>query len=64
MKRDEPRMLEMYRLQKKFKEEVLKETEGQGLSDFQIQQRVALKMQQHMMRNAPNMMPQMAQPSQ
>ncbi len=63
MKRDEPRMLEMYKLQKKFKEEVAKETEGQGLNDFQIQQRVGMKMQQHMMKNSQNMMPQMPQPS-
>lgn len=53
----------MYKLQKKFKEEVIKETEGQGLNEFQIQQRVGMKMQQHMARNAQNMMPQMAQPN-
>lgn len=55
MKKDEPRMIEMFKLQKKFKEEVLKETEGQTLNEFQIQQRVGMKMQQYMMRNAQNM---------
>jgi len=33
------------------------------LNDFQIQQRVGMKMQQHMTKNAQNMMQQMNQPN-
>jgi hypothetical protein len=59
MQREEPRMIEMFKLQTKFKEEVLTEAAGQHLNEFQLQQKIGQKMQAHMMRN----MPQMAMPS-
>lgn len=57
--REEPRMIEMFRLQKAMKEEVMREAGEEKLNEFQIQQRMAMKMQAHMMKN----MPQMMQPS-
>lgn len=62
MQREEPRMIEMFKLQTKFKEEVLAEAAGQHLNEFQLQQKVAQKMQAHMMRNMPPM-GQMGMPS-
>ena len=54
-------MVEMFKLQQKFKEEVAAESAGKHLNEFQLQQKVALKMQAHMMRNMPQM--QMGMPS-
>lgn len=59
MQRDQPKMIEMFRMQAKFKKEVMEEEGADQLNEFQIQQKVAMKMQAHMMRN----MPQMPQPS-
>lgn len=56
-------MIEMFKLQAQFKEEVMRESAGEGLNEFQIQQKVALKMQAHMMKNMPQMQMQMQQPS-
>ena len=56
MKRDEPRMIEMFKLQKKFKKEIMEEEGADQLNEFQIQQKLALKMQAHMMKNNPQMM--------
>jgi len=49
----------MFKLQQKFKEEVIAESAAEQLNEMQIQQRTAMKMQAHMMKN----MPQMMQPS-
>lgn len=46
-------MIEMFKLQAQFKEEVMRESASEGLNEFQIQQKVALKMQAHMMKNMP-----------
>lgn len=48
----------MYKLQKKFKEEVLLEEGSVALNEFQLQQKVGMKMQAHMMKNMPHMMMQ------
>lgn len=53
----------MYKLQKRFKEEVIMEAGSVTLNEFQIQQKVGMKMQAHMMKNMPQMMIQ-NQPSQ
>ena len=58
MQRDEPRMIEMFKMQKKFKAEVLAEPGADQLNEFQIQQKLAMKMQAHMMKNNPQMMQQ------
>lgn len=59
LQREQPRMIEMFKLQQKFKEQVLADPEAQNLNEMQIQQRAAMKMQAYMMKN----MPQMMQPS-
>lgn len=58
LQREEPKMIEMFRLQQQFKEEVIKEANGEVLNEFQVQQRLAMKMQAHMMKNMPQMMMQ------
>lgn len=57
MQRDEPRMIEMFRLQKTFRAEVMAEAGAEQLNEFQMQQRIAMKMQAHMAKNMPQMMP-------
>ena len=52
-------MIEVFRLQKHIREEVLREAGEEKLNEFQLQQKMAMKMQAHMMKN----MPQMMQPS-
>ena len=52
-------MIEVFRLQKQMREEVLREAGEEKLNEFQLQQKMAMKMQAHMMKN----MPQMTQPS-
>lgn len=59
MQRDEPKMIEMFKMQAKFRKEVMDEEGASQLNEFQVQQKVAMKMQAHMMRN----MAQMPQPS-
>ena len=55
--RDEPQMIEMGRLQLKFREEVKRESPpGECLTEQLMHQRVAVKMQQHVMKNMPQMM--------
>ena len=56
MKRDEPKMIEMFKLQKKFREEVLSQPGGDQLNQFQLQQKIAMKLQAHMTKNMPQMM--------
>ena len=46
----------MFKLQKKFKKEIMEEEGADQLNQFQIQQKLALKMQAHMMKNNPQMM--------
>lgn len=48
-------MIEMFRLQARFRKEVMEESGAEQLNEFQIQQRLAMKMQAHMMRNMPQM---------
>lgn len=57
MQRDEPRMIEMFKLQKQFRAEIMAEAGAEQLNEFQLQQRMAMKMQAHMARNMPQMMP-------
>ena len=45
-------MIQNFKLQKKFREEVIAES-PQPLTDMEIGQRVMMKMQQHMMKNGP-----------
>ena len=52
-------MIQVYRLQKQIREDVLREAGEEKLNEFQLQQKMAMKMQAHMMKN----MPQMTQPS-
>lgn len=52
-------MIEMFRLQARFRKELMEEPGFDQLNEFQIQQKMAMKMQAHMMRN----MPQMPMPS-
>ena len=56
MQKDEPRMIEMFKLQKKFKAEIMEEPGADQLNEFQMQQKLAMKMQAHMMKNNPQMM--------
>lgn len=56
MKKDEPRMIEMFKLQKQFKAEIMAEPGADQLNEFQMQQRIMMKMQAHMARNMPQMM--------
>ena len=44
-------------MQKQFRAEVMAEAGSDQLNEFQLQQRMAMKMQAHMMRNMPQMMP-------
>ena len=53
MKREEPKMIQTYKLGMKFKQEVIAENKGVTLTDQQISQQVMMRMQQHMMKNAP-----------
>jgi hypothetical protein len=55
MQRDEPKMIEMFRMQGKFRKEVMEEEGASQLNEFQIQQKVTMKMQAHMMKNMPQM---------
>lgn len=55
MQRDEPRMIEMFRLQAQFRKELMQEPGFEQLNEFQIQQKMAMKMQAHMMRSMPQM---------
>lgn len=57
MQRDEPRMIEMFKLQKQFRAEIMAEAGAEHLNEFQLQQRMAMKMQAHMARHMPQMMP-------
>ena len=51
-------MIEMFLLQKQFREEVIKEDGNEHLNEFQLQQKVGMKMQAYMMKNMPQMMQQ------
>jgi hypothetical protein len=50
-------MIEMFKLQAKLREEVIAESAGENLNEFQLQQRTAIKMQTHMMRMMPQAVP-------
>lgn len=49
-------MIEMFKLQMQFREEAIKEAGDESLNEFQIQQKMSMKMQAHMMKNMPQMM--------
>ena len=51
MKRDEPKMIENFKMIKQFKDEVLRE--NPNLNEMQVQQQAMMKMQQHIMKNGP-----------
>ena len=57
MIREEPRMIQMFRLQAQMRAEVMAEPGSEQLNEFQLQQKLAMKMQAHMMKNMPQMMP-------
>ena len=46
----------MFKLQKKFKDEVMSEPGADQLNQFQLQQKIAMKVQAHMMKSNPQMM--------
>lgn len=55
MKREEPRMIETYRLGMKFKQEIIAENKGVALTEQEVSQKVMMRMQAHMMKkNGPN----------
>lgn len=56
MKIQEPKMIETFKMQKQFRDEVIKESGEEHLNEFQIQQKTMMKMQAHMMKNMPQMM--------
>lgn len=43
-------------MQKKFKAEVMSEPGADQLNEFQLQQKIAMKLQAHMMKSNPQMM--------
>ena len=49
-------MIEMFRIQKQFRTEVMAEAGSITLNEFQLQQKIAMKMQAHMAKNMPQMM--------
>lgn len=55
MKTEEPKMIDMFKLKNKFREEVLQELQvsKEQLNEMQIEQKTMMKMQAHMMKNMP-----------
>lgn len=53
LQREQPRIIEMHKLQQQFREEVLKESGQQKISHAEFKQRVAFKMQAYMMKGTP-----------